>query len=155
MLTATLLLAKRSLTCCKVGLTLSMDAIIAFVLFKFYTTRNIPAPNANPPRTSPWAKNTSLWPAFLLLSSSTLTFFIDVVSLIAGCVRACKNHDHKRATKVEGMMSVAGPMVFVAKWIAVAVLYRVGKTSKVSPVIQYAIRSRSWTESVQCRWINR
>ena len=109
-----------------VALTVGMDGILFYVLYKYYTTRSIPAPHAVPPRESPWANDTQLWPAFVLAISSTVTFIIDSVALIASCC----NRQKKRAEKVESAMTIAGYVAFVLKWIAVAILYRVGKTTK-------------------------
>lgn len=112
---------------CSVALSVGMDGILFYVLYKFYTTRSIPAPDANPPRNSPWANDTQLWPAFVLLISSTLTFIIDLVALIASYY---SQRNRRAAEKVENAMTIAGYTAFVLKWIAVAVLYRVGKTTK-------------------------
>lgn len=109
-----------------VALTASMDGILFYVLYKFYTTKDIPAPNAKPPRVSPWANNTQLWPAFVLAISSTVTFLIDSIGLIASCC----NRRNGRGKKVGSAMTIAGYVAFVLKWIAVAVLYRLGKTTK-------------------------
>lgn len=115
-----------------VTLTGIMDGIMVYVLYKFYTTRSIPAPG----RKSPWAKGTQLWPAFLLLVASFITLCIDLAALIAACFsHRARKHDHrastrKRAMRVESTFNKVGYAVFVVKWIAVFILYRVGRTSK-------------------------
>lgn len=100
-----------------VGLTLVMEGIMVYVLVKFYQTKDIPAPD----RTSPWAKDTTLWPTLVLLVASLLTFLVEVASMIAACCRK---------TKVEDKITWLGRTVKVAQWVAVFILYRIGKTSR-------------------------
>lgn len=102
-------------------LTAVLEAIMIHALIKFYTTKDIPAPG----RVSPWAKNTQLWPAFVLLASSCLTFLTEIGGLCAALCRRLK-----RASKVEGTFTYIGYAVFVVKWLVVLILYRIGKTSK-------------------------
>lgn len=102
-----------------------MEAIMVFVLYKFYTTKDIAAPNAN--RTSPWATGTQLWPAFTLLAGSLVTFIVDLVSLVAACCR-----QSSRAEKLEEGLGYVGHAFYVVQWVAVATLYVVGKTSRGS-----------------------
>jgi len=104
-----------------VGITLTMEAIMVYVLYKFYTTKDIPSPG----RTSPWANNTQLWPAFVLLAGSLVTFLLDLGSLIAMCCRKSR-----RAQKLEEGLGYVGHIFYVVKWIVVATLYLVGKTSR-------------------------
>ena len=94
---------------------------MAYVLYKYYTTKDIAAPG----RTSPWATDTQLWPAFTLLAGSVVTFIIDLVSIIAACC-----HKSKRARKVEDGLGYVAYGFYVVKWVVVATLYLVGKTSK-------------------------
>ena len=121
-----------TLSLISVSLTSAMDAIMVYVLYKFYTTRHIPAPG----RTSPWAKGTQLWPAFVLLTSSFVTLCVDLSALIAACYsHHARKHDHRaqtraKALRVESTFNKIGYAVFALKWIAVFILYRVGKTSK-------------------------
>lgn len=100
-----------------VGLTVIMEGIMVYVLVKFYQTKDIPAPG----RESPWAKNTTLWPTLLLLVSSLLTLLVDIGSMIAACCRK---------KKVENKITWLGRTIKVAKWVAVFILYRIGKTSR-------------------------
>jgi len=109
-----------------VGLTLVMEAIMVYVLYKFYTTRDIAVPEAG--RTSPWAKDTQLWPAFMLLGGSLVTFFLDLGGMIAACCN-CRGSS-KHAQKLESGLGYVGYAFYVVKWIAVATLYLVGRTSK-------------------------
>lgn len=101
-----------------------MASIIAYVLYKFYTTKDIAAPQVN--RTSPWATGTQLWPAFLLAVSSVLTLLVELGGTIAAC---CKSRS-KGAGKAVSTFENIGRVIFVAQWLAVAILYRVGKTTK-------------------------
>lgn len=104
-----------------VGITLAMEAIMVYVLYKYYTTKDIPSPG----RTSPWAKDTQLWPAFVLLAGSLVTFLLDLGGIIAACC-----HKSKRAQKLEEGLGYVAYAFYVVKWVAVATLYLVGKTSK-------------------------
>ena len=99
-----------------------MDAIMVYVLFKYYKTKDIPAPN----RSSPWASGTTLWPTLVLLAASSITLLLDLGGLIA----LCCSSNRKRGEKLEGRFGNISHVVFVVKWIAVLILYRIGKTSK-------------------------
>ena len=116
-------------------LAVIMDGILVFVLHTFYKTRDIPAPG----RVGPWAVGTELWPAFMLLTASTLTFVIDGATFIAAC---CTFRKRKRdtedkegdvlsvAARAESTLVKCGYAAFVAKWFVIATLYRTGKTTK-------------------------
>lgn len=104
-----------------ISITLAMEAIMVYVLYKYYTTKDITSPG----RPSPWAADTQLWPAFVLLIGSFTTFILDLGGMIAACC-----HKSKRAQKLEEGLGYIGYALHVVKWIAVATLYLVGKTSK-------------------------
>lgn len=104
-----------------------MAVAIAYALAKFYTTKNLASPEAN--RASPWAEGTVLWPAFLLAASSTLTLLTDTGGFISACCRS-RSKRAERAEKAESVFVNIGRVVVVIQWLAVAVLYRMGRTSK-------------------------
>lgn len=130
------------------GLALIMDVILAYVLHKFYTTKDIPAPG----RVGPWAVGTELWPAYMLLAASSVTFLIDGSTLVAACcvLRSSRERKGKRdskgekevgeeeessevvvvAARAESALVKCGYVAFVAKWFIIATLYRTGKTTK-------------------------
>ena len=101
-----------------------MAITTAFALYKFYTTKNIAAPDGN--RTSPWAEGTVLWPAFMLAASATLTLLLDTAGSIAACFKSKSN----RAEKAESAFQRIGYVIVVVQWLVVAILYRMGRTSK-------------------------
>lgn len=119
-------------------LSLMMDAILAYVLHTFYKTKDIPAPG----RVGPWAVGTQLWPAYMLLAASSVTFLVDGSTLVAACcvLRSERKRKGKEKSKADGEKVVAaraesalvkaGYVAFVAKWFIIATLYRTGKTSK-------------------------
>lgn len=105
-------------------LTTALIITMAYVLYKFYTTKDIAAPQAN--RTSPWAKGTQLWPALMLAISSFLSLVAEIGEFIASsCGSRLKNGE-----KIESSFTTAGRVVWVVKWVTVAILYRIGRTTR-------------------------
>lgn len=105
---------------CSCLLTVLMEAIMVYILVKFYQTRNIPAPG----RTSPWAKGTKLWPTYMLAGAALLTCLLSAVGLFLA-FRKKQNTKRSRLT-----LKVVRVVIHIACWIAVAIFYRVAKTGK-------------------------
>ncbi|KAF4628519.1 hypothetical protein G7Y89_g9629 [Cudoniella acicularis] len=76
-------------------------------------------------RRGPWAKNTSLWPAIVLLSISGITFILGLMIIIA-YARSVKAANS--ISSVSSWLSLIIEVAHILMWIVVAVLYRVGKT---------------------------
>ena len=99
-------------------LTLFMEASMIYILYKWLRTRHTPASDYS--RTSPWAKNSVVWPTYMLLASSAITFLLCLAMLIAKCCRS-----RKKAT-----FSLVYNVTHVVVWAVVMVLYRLFKTEK-------------------------
>jgi hypothetical protein len=94
-----------------------MEAVMFYVTYKFYKTKDYPTPDRP---WGPWPKNAKLWPTYMLAAASVVTTLLSIGMLIALCCRA------KRKA---AFFSILYMLVHVVCWAIVAVLYRVGKTS--------------------------
>lgn len=92
-------------------------------LSTFYSTHNIIRDGRGP-----WANETSLWPAIMLVSASGVTILLGLMILAAytwGSVRSAN-----QVNTVQTTVTVVVELVHIGLWIAVSVLYREGKTGK-------------------------
>jgi hypothetical protein len=97
-----------------------MEAIMIYVLIKYYSTKN----DKGAGRNTPWATNTKLWPTFMLAGASGVTLVVTILALFALCCRKGKG----KAAKTRIWTTVIKYGVHVIAWLVVAILYRVGKT---------------------------
>lgn len=93
-----------------------MEVVMIYVTYKYYNTRDIRTPTQT---WGPWAKNTVLWPTFMLAVASASTILSSIGQLIGLCCRA------KRGGR---FFSVLYTVIHVIFWIAVSALYRIFKT---------------------------
>lgn len=100
---------------CSCLFSLVMEAAMCYMMYKFYKTKDISAYG----RSSPWAKNTRLWPTVLLLAASGVTVLLSFAILVALC---CLSKKKKAA------FSILYSLIHIGAWVGVAVLYRVGMT---------------------------
>jgi len=94
--------------------SLVMEVAMCYMMYKFYKTKDHSAYG----RSSPWAKNTKLWPTIMLLAASGITVLLSFAILVALCCRS----------KKKAIFSVWYNLIHIGAWVGVAVLYRVGKT---------------------------
>lgn len=90
---------------------------MAFMLYKFYTTKNHMVNGRGP-----WAEDTKLWPTWLLFAASGVTLVITVASLVMVC---CSKKARKSSLV---WLTVAKYAVHIFAWLAVTAFYRMGKT---------------------------
>jgi hypothetical protein len=104
------------------GLAITTTALEAQMLQVFFSTRHTIRGGRGP-----WAKQTSLWPSILLLTTSATTALVGLMVLFsyAKSIRWANNLAMVNATIII-TVEIAG---FVT-WIVVAILYRTGKTGK-------------------------
>ena len=99
-------------------------------LVKFYQTRHtlreVPTPSG-PVNRGPWFHDTKVWPTYLLLISSIITFVgsLIVVAFYLKGIKAA-NRAHDSVTYV----SYASFAVHASVWIATAAAYRAGKNGQ-------------------------
>ncbi|MCJ1414771.1 hypothetical protein MMC32_001099 [Xylographa parallela] len=93
----------------------------ATTLHKFLSTRDIIIGGRNA-----WAKDTTIWPTILLLSTSSATVLVSLLILASYLLSV------KHANKTEKTVGTAGFVIemgaHVAVWVATAVAYRLGQT---------------------------
>ncbi|MCJ1406791.1 hypothetical protein MMC19_000860 [Ptychographa xylographoides] len=93
----------------------------ALTLHKFLTTRDTIVNGRNA-----WAKETTIWPTILLLSTSGATVLVSMI-ILASYLRGIRH-----ANKTNNTVGTAGFVIemgaHIAVWIATAAAYRVGKT---------------------------
>ncbi|KAJ9658493.1 hypothetical protein H2198_003645 [Neophaeococcomyces mojaviensis] len=99
---------------CSCLFSLFMEVAMCYMMYKFYKTKDDSAYG----HSSPWAKNTKLWPTIMLLAASGVTVLLSIAILLALCCQSKKK---------KAMFSVLHSLIHVGIWLVVAVLYRVGK----------------------------
>lgn len=99
-------------------LSVFMESIMIYATYKFYKTKDLYV-EGRP--WGPWARNTELWPSYMLAGASLVTLLLAFALLIALCCRA-----KRKAT----FFSLLGALAHIIFWIVISVLYRVGKTEK-------------------------
>jgi hypothetical protein len=109
-------------------LTLFMEISMIYMVSKLLSTRDhppsYPIQTADGyERTSPWAKDSVVWPTYLLLTASGITCFLCVSRLIADRCGSV-------AAKYKKMFSLSYDIFHVVAWVGVSVLYRVFKTER-------------------------
>ena len=97
--------------------SLLMEVAMCYMVYKFYKTKDVSAYG----RSSPWARNTKLWPTVMLLASSGITVLLSLAILASLC---CLSKNRK------AMFSVYYNLIHIGAWVGVSVLYRVGRTEK-------------------------
>jgi hypothetical protein len=100
------------------GLSAYMALTMAYMTVRYLQTKDKTAYNKQNVLVTPWAKNTQVWPTYLLLASAAMTLLGAVLTLVKFCVS-------KRSRFVFKLLYY---VVHVALWVAVTVLFRVGKT---------------------------
>lgn len=100
---------------CSCLFALVMEVAMCYMMYKFYKTKDDSAYG----RSSPWAKNTKLWPTIILLAASGVTVLLSVAILVALCCLSKKK---------KAMFSISYSLIHIGAWVGVVVLYRVGKT---------------------------
>jgi len=92
------------------------------ILYSFISTKNTERGGRGP-----WAKQTSLWPSILLISTSSTTALIGLLVLLA-YLRSIRTANHMAILNATIILTVeVAGFIF---WIVVAILYRTGKTGK-------------------------
>lgn len=99
-------------------LSIFMEGVMFYVLYKFFETKNVYVPGRP---VGPWARNTQLWPTYMLAAGSLVTLVL-AVGLLTALV--C------RSRRKEVVFSIAYSVAHVGSWIVVSAMYRVGKTGK-------------------------
>jgi len=100
---------------CSCLLSLVMEVAMCYMMYTFYKTKDDSAYG----RSSPWAKNTKLWPTIMLLAASGVTVLLSFAILVALCCLSKKK---------KTLFSVLYSLMHIVAWVVVAALYRVGKT---------------------------
>ncbi|KIW24218.1 uncharacterized protein PV07_09946 [Cladophialophora immunda] len=95
-----------------------MESIMIYTIYKFYTTKTLFV-EGRP--WGPWARDSVLWPTFMLAVASIVTSLLALTALVALWCRA----KHKAA-----FFSLLYAAVHIVAWVVVSVLYRVEKTEK-------------------------
>jgi hypothetical protein len=103
-------------------LAICATALEAQMLYTYLTTRNVQRGGRGP-----WAKQTSLWPSILLLSTSATTAIVGLLVLAsyARSIRTANNLAMLNASVI--IITEVGAFI---TWIVVAILYRTGKNGK-------------------------
>lgn len=99
-------------------LSVFMESIMIYVTYKHYKTKDLYVEGR---AWGPWAKDTKLWPTYLLAGASLATLLMCFGLLVALCCRS------KRKT---ALFSLLGAAVHIVFWVVISILYRVGKTNK-------------------------
>ncbi|MCJ1286011.1 hypothetical protein MMC26_005353 [Xylographa opegraphella] len=93
----------------------------AITLHKFLSTKDIAIDGRNA-----WAKETTIWPTILLLSTSSATMLVSLLILASYLLGV------RHANKTEKTIGTAGFVIemgaHIAVWVATAAAYRLGKT---------------------------
>lgn len=92
-----------------------LEVCMVLVTYKYYKTKDLATPGST---WGPWAKDTKLWPTYMLAASSGVTALLALYVLIALCCRA------KRKA---AFFSVIYSVVHVACWIGISAIYRIAK----------------------------
>ena len=103
-------------------LAICATALEAQTLYVFLTTKDVQRGGRGP-----WAKQTSLWPSILLLSTSATTALIGVVVLLS-YVRSIRTANN--LAMFNAVIIITVELAGFITWIVVAVLYRTGRTGK-------------------------
>jgi len=96
-----------------------MSGIFIYTLFKYYTTKNHVIPSTS---TNPWANPALLWPTFVLMGISLITFFMNLVTLIAYCCGVGSANKTYTCSSVIGYIFLG---VHVVIWFVAAGAYKV------------------------------
>jgi len=96
-----------------------MSGIFIYTLFKYYTTKNHVIPSTS---TNPWANPALLWPTFVLMGISLITFFMNLVTLIAYCCGVGAANKTYTCSSVIGYIFLG---VHVVIWFVAAGAYKV------------------------------
>ncbi|TVY59565.1 hypothetical protein LSUE1_G009726 [Lachnellula suecica] len=100
-----------------------MMGTMSFSLAKYYLTRNhLIASNQHP-----WITPTKVWPSFMLLGIATVTFFMNLITLLAYC---CGVNAANRVNSVTGVLGYIFLFAHFAAWIVAAGLYRMARDGK-------------------------
>ena len=107
---------------CLTALAIAVTALEGQTLATFIRTKDIQRNGRGP-----WAKQTSLWPSILLLSSSATTVLVGLMVLFS----------YAKSIKLANTMAVVNISIIITTevagfitWIVVAILYRTGRTGK-------------------------
>jgi hypothetical protein len=100
-----------------------MNGIMVYVVIKFYTTKNDPGAG----RSTPWADSPVLWPTWMLLLASGVTFVVTAFALSAACCAKSKAEGGRGKTIWFTVLKYA---VHVIVWLAVAALYKIQKKDR-------------------------
>lgn len=102
-------------------LTAFLESCMIYLVYTWLSTRNVAASDGS--RRSPWAAGSIVWPTYMLLGASAITFIVSLGLLIAACCRG--RSTSTSASKKTVFSSTALNSIQVIIWIVVAVLYRV------------------------------
>lgn len=100
-------------------LSLVMEAAMIYMTYAFYSTKNKTA-SGSKGQVTPWAKETILWPTYLLLGASGVSVLGAAVIL----VMLCCNFRKRMAFKLVYYL------LQVVLWVTVAVVYRLSKGTR-------------------------
>ncbi|TVY53424.1 hypothetical protein LCER1_G005236 [Lachnellula cervina] len=104
-------------------LNAAMIGTLSFALTKYYLTRNhLIAGNAHP-----WATPTTVWPTTMLLGIATVTFSMNLVTLLSYC---CGVGAANKASSVTSVLGYVFLIVHFAAWAVAAGLYRMARDGR-------------------------
>ena len=107
---------------CLTALAISATALEGQMLYTFLRTKDVQRGGRGP-----WAKQTSLWPSILLLSTSATTALVGLLVLAA---YARSIHLANNLAMINALIIINVEVIGFITWLVVAILYRTGKNGK-------------------------
>jgi len=96
---------------------------LSYALAKYYLTRNhVIEGNAHP-----WVTPTTIWPTVMLLAIATVTFFMNLITLLSYC---CGVGAANKASSVTSILGYIFLFLHFAAWAVAAGLYRMARDGK-------------------------
>jgi hypothetical protein len=100
-----------------------MMGTLCWTLAKYYLTRNHLIEGS----VHPWVTPATVWPTFMLLAISTVTFFMNLITLISYC---CGVGAANKANTVTSVIGYIFLFVHFAAWAVAVGLYRMARDGK-------------------------
>jgi len=102
-----------------------MIGVLSFALYKYYTTKSHPISSTN--ASSAWVNPATLWPTFVLLGISVITFFMNVFTLLAYC---CGVGAANKVNSCSTWISYIFLGIHVLMWISATGAFKIGSNGK-------------------------
>ena len=97
----------------------AMLLVMVYMVVSYYQTKDKTAYSEKKhAQVTPWAKDTKLWPTYMLLASSALTFLGALFALLKFCI----------SRKSRAVFKIIFYFIHIAVWVVVTVMFRVGRT---------------------------